>query len=968
MDTRTPDATYRLQLGERFGFNEVLALVGYFKELGVTDLYLSPIYTASPGSPHGYDVTDHSRINPELGSEEEFANLARHLHDHGMGVILDVVPNHMFILTQTNRFWYDVLENGPSSRFANYFDIDWNPPKSDLTAKVLLPFLGDQYGRVLEAGEIRIAYQDGLFGASYYDLKLPVAPRSWPHILEPSLLTLRQELGEDTAEVLELESIITALAHLPSRTEANRAKVRERYREKEIIKRRLMALCEMSAAVDAAVHRSVEEINGRKGDPRSFDRLELLLADQGYRLCYWQVAADEINYRRFFDINELAAICVEVPTVFSAVHHIIFRLARERLIDGLRIDHIDGLLNPAQYLLDLGQGFAAAQREAEQQIKSATDAATDLPYFLVVEKILNSGERLPRWPIHGTTGYEFLNMVSGLLLDRAGVDAIAENYALLTAGPRRFSEVVHESKKLVLRVAMSAELTVLARKLDRISEQDRATRDFTLISLKDALAELIACFPVYRTYVRPEDGSIADDDRRHIQQAIDCACQHNPTTNNSIFDFIRSLLLLESPHGLSEAEQDERSNFVRRFQQLTGPVMAKGLEDTAAYRYFPLAVQNEVGGNPGRPPCSVEDFHRFNAQRLIDFPHGLSTTATHDTKRGEDVRARLAVLSECPESWRDAVVRWRTKNACHRVIISEAEVPDANEEYLLYQTLIGAWPIGGLAAEPSFVNRIELYMEKALREAKLHTSWIKPSAEYEKAVRHFIGAILDPSRSESFLADFERFQGRIALPGFWNSLSQVVVKVASPGVPDFYQGAELWDLSLVDPDNRRPVDFTLRRSLLSELGGSAAGQAAALAEQLMLCPEDGRVKLYTTAKALAFRRHHHELFAKGAYLPIEVSGEQREYVVAFARVLGDRAVLAVVGRLYMRLGSKCRLPIGKAVWQDTSLHLPEALARFRFHEALTDRVLLATGATGRRSLEVGAVLQHLPVALLGGAA
>lgn len=427
MNPRTPGATYRLQLNKQFGFKEVLALVGYFKELGVTDLYLSPIYTASPGSLHGYDVIDHSRINPELGSEEEFAGLARHLHDQGMGVILDVVPNHMFILTQTNRFWYDVLENGPSSRFAQYFDIDWNPPKSDLTAKVLLPFLGDQYGRVLEAGEIRIAYQDGLFGASYYDLKLPVAPRSWPHILEPSLLTLRQELGEDAAEVMELESIITALAHLPSRTEANRAKVRERYREKEIIKRRLLALCEMSAAVDAAVHRSVKDINGSKGDPRSFDRLERLLADQGYRLCYWQVAADEINYRRFFDINELAAICIEIPTVFSAVHQILFRLVGERLIDGLRIDHIDGLLNPAQYLWELGQGFRAARLETEQQVGSATEVTTEPPCYLVVEKILDSGERLPRWPIHGTTGYEFLNMVSGLLLDRAGVDAIAEN-------------------------------------------------------------------------------------------------------------------------------------------------------------------------------------------------------------------------------------------------------------------------------------------------------------------------------------------------------------------------------------------------------------------------------------------------------------------------------------------------------------------------------------------------------------
>lgn len=966
MGTRIPRATYRLQLSHMFRFADVLALVDYFEQLGVSELYLSPILKAVPGSAHGYDVTDPQQLNPELGSEEDFASLARALRSRGMGIILDVVPNHMCIKSPANRFFADVLENGPSSRFAPYFDIDWHPPKTDLAAKVLLPFLGDQYGRVLEAGEIRVAYQEGSFFASYYDLELPVAPRSWPHLLEPVLTMLRTELSSDANEVLELESIVTALAHLPGRTDLDLPKVRERYREKEIIKRRLMTLTKHSPRALAAIERSLLDLNGQRGDPRSFDRLEMLLEDQGYRLCYWRVAADEINYRRFFDINELAAIRVEAPGVFASVHELIFKLVKAGHITGLRVDHIDGLLDPAKYLAELGEGFRDAQRGAR-----ASGAASDAgipPCYLVVEKILDVKERLPSWPIHGTTGYEFLNTVGGLFLDPEGLAAITDVHASFTGLRQRFADVLYESRKLVMQVAMSAELTVLSRKLDRISEQHRATRDFTLISLSAALAELIACFPVYRTYIRPEDGYVSEDDRRHISTAIEAARRRNPATDGSLFDFLASLLFLVAPPGLSPNELADRSDFVRRLQQLTGPVMAKGLEDTACYRFVPLAAQNEVGGHPGRSAVSPADFHHFNLAQATGFPHSLTATSTHDTKRGEDVRARLAVLSECPQDFAAAVNRWRDQNASHREVLAGSEAPDASDEYLLYQTLLGAWPADGFTHFPSFVVRVQQYMEKALREAKVHTSWISPKVDYERAMHRFIEAILDPQRSPTFLADLQDFHRRIAPAGYYNSLSQVVLKIASPGVPDFYQGCELWNLSLVDPDNRRPVDFEQRRHLLTDLGRERTADPATLAERLLRTPEDARVKMFVTQRGLLFRKAHHEAFTSGRYIPLEVIGSKQSHVLALARALEDRVALAVVGRHYLRLHSGDGLPIGSDVWGDTKLVVPRSLGTLVLQEALTDRTLFAEETSEGLVLNVGDVLARLPVALVGGAA
>jgi len=633
---RVPSATYRLQLNRSFNFVGASAIVDYLWNLGITDGYASPIFTTRPGSMHGYDVVDHGQVNPDLGSESEFMDLGRKLRDRGMGLVLDVVPNHMCIADPGNRWWNDVLENGPSSPMARHFDIDWNPPKADLVAKVLLPILGDQFGRVLENQQIRVEYEAGAFVLRCYDMRLPVAPRTWGHVLQPALQTLRPDLGEEHAVVLEMESIITALDHLPLRTETDPARVRERQREKEVIKRRLDTLLTESADARRAVDASLGNLNGAKDDPSSLVRLERLLDDQGYRLSFWRVASDEINYRRFFDINELAAIRVEEPDVFAAVHDLVLRMAREGLVTGLRIDHVDGLFDPDKYLRDLQDSWAQATG------REATDGR---PCYVVVEKILGSAEPLrSQWPVHGTTGYEFLNLLGGLFVHPDGAGALRSVAERFTGNRRRFADIAYESKKLVLRAAMSSELTVLARKLDLISEQHRFSRDFTLNSLQDALRELIACFPVYRTYVRAEDPAVSPADRREIEIAIREARRRNPATSASIFDFLASVLLREDPDGLDEAARAERRDFALRLQQLTGPVMAKGVEDTAFYRYFPLAALNEVGGEPDRGGVTLDEFHRRNGERLQRWPDSLSATATHDGKRGEDVRARLAVL------------------------------------------------------------------------------------------------------------------------------------------------------------------------------------------------------------------------------------------------------------------------------------------------------------------------------------
>ncbi len=920
---RIPLATYRLQLRSDFTLSDAAGIVDYLDDLGVTDLYISPIFTAQTGSAHGYDVVDHGCVSPALGGEEALENLAARLKERGMGLILDMVPNHMGIGDESNRMWWDVLENGPSSPFAGFFDIDWNPPKMDLENQVHLPVLGDQYGLVLEKGELKLDYREGSFVVRYYDRVFPIAPRSANHILTLLLEKVRAGLPPENEAVMELESIITHHRNLPLRTETDPERIRERQREKEVARRRLQTLVAERPEITAMLDETILAMNGRPGDPRSFDALDALLNDQAYRLCYWRVAADEINYRRFFDVNELAAVRVEAPEVFTAVHDLALRLAGRGIVTGLRIDHIDGLHDPQRYLDDLQEGY-----------RSASGRDEDL--YVVVEKILGAREALhSAWRTGGTVGYDFLNRVNGLFVRRENAAAFVDLYRRLAGVSSSFTEVAHASKKFILLIALTSETHVLARKLDRISEQHRWSRDFTASSLKFALREVIAAFPVYRSYMR--DGAVDPEDRRLVETAIREAKRRNPATSPSLFDFIASVLLAEDPPGLTDADRALRRDLVMRFQQLTAPVMAKGIEDTAFYRWYPLASLNEVGGDPARFGISTQEFHERNLERLNDWPHALLSTSTHDTKRGEDTRSRLDVLSEIPEAWARAVSRWREMNRGHRTEIDGEETPNANEEYLIYQTLVGTWPFEGLsdATRPDYESRIARYMEKAFREAKQRTSWINPNEPHDEAVRGFIRALLAPAPRGSgagFLRDFATFVRPIQRAGAWNSLAQIVLKTASPGVPDFYQGCEFWDLSLVDPDNRRPVDFTARREAMRRVDAVlASGDFAPLAEQ----PENGHLKLLVTRQALALRRRNRELFESGEYEGLSARGEHADRVVAFARCRGAKSVIAVVGRFWLTSpGGAAYDEVTGDVWENTSLVLPAALAG-RYRNALT---------------------------------
>jgi (1->4)-alpha-D-glucan 1-alpha-D-glucosylmutase len=977
--TRIPSSSYRLQLNNQFTFKQAVGLVEYLDDLGISDCYISPLLAARAGSLHGYDITDHSRFNPEIGDEAEFAGFAQLLKDRRMGLILDVVPNHMCIAHGANQWWNDVLENGPSSPYARFFDIDWLPPKPDLAEKVLLPMLGEQYGRALEKQELRLGYERGAFFVRYYETRLPIAPRTYTHILEPLLEELRGRNQVSPHDLMELESIITALRYLPPRSETDEARLKERHREKEVIKRRLdklIAECEEARRVLPEV---LTEINGEPGNPRSFNRLERLLADQAYRLSYWRVAADEINYRRFFDINELAAIRVEEPEVFAAVHRLIFQLISQGQVTGLRTDHVDGLFDPVQYLNDLqvgcleslNQSFGAAVYASQMTSQSQYATATALSVYIVAEKIFGHDEILrPDWIAHGTTGYGFMNLLNGVFVDTAGEQAFQTLYRRFAGLVINFPDLVYESKKLILGVAMSSELTVLARKLDRISEQQRFSRDFTFNSLQYALGEVIASFPIYRTYTRFNQKEVNDEDQRHIRRAIREASQRNPAISRSIFDFIGSLLLLEDPEGLSEEEIAERRNFVLRFQQLTGPVMAKGMEDTAFYRYFPLASLNEVGGDPARFGITAEVFHDKNQQRMHERPHGLSATSTHDTKRSEDVRARLNVLSEMPAQWYRNILRWQKLNQDYKTRRTGTEAPDANDEYLIYQTLVGTWPLShSIEDRPGneldeFSRRIEEYVIKAIREAKVHTSWISPNEAYEHGVRRFIRAILEIAPENRFLNEFTEFQQTISRAGMFNSLSQTLLKITSPGVPDFYQGTEIWDFSLVDPDNRRPVDFTQRRKLLAEIRETERGDLLGFVERMMKRPEDGRIKMYLMKRALNFRRAQHELFATGDYQPLEVAGSKKDHVIAFSRTLRNRSVIVATGRFFSRLGPPDRLPIGRDAWNETLIVMEKKMRFCRYRDVFTGEALAVSEQNNRNGLSLADLFSRLPVAMI----
>ena len=877
---RIPTSTYRLQLHKDFTFDDAAKCADYLKALGISHVYCSPYLQAAPGSMHGYDVVDHQKLNEELGGEGGHARFCMRLNELGVGQVLDIVPNHM-ALGVKNRYWWDVLENGASSRYATWFDIDWHPAEVKLQNKVLIPVLGDQYGRILSAGEIKLEHREECFQVRYMDHVFPVAPRS---------LSIVLSRAAEYAHHDALNFIADSFSRLPSPESTDREVILARHRDRNVIYRLLKRLCEEEPEVVAAIHRAEEELNADD------DALDQMLNQQQYRLAYWRTADQELGYRRFFDVNTLIGLRVERAHVFEATHNRILEWLENGVLDGVRVDHPDGLRDPQQYF--------------DRLRSRAPDA------WIVGEKILEPGEFLPEsWPIEGTSGYDFLNVCNSLMVDGSGLNQLTTIYREFTHEPVDFESVAHDKKVNVEQEALGSDVNRLTSLFVEICESNLDRRDYTRAEIRRALREVASCFSVYRTYVVPDRDEVLPEDRNYIDKAVAQAKERRQDLDAGLLDFIGDVLALRSRGG-------RESEFLLRFQQFTSPVMAKGVEDTAFYCFNRMIGLNEVGGAPDSNGLSLDAFHGYCAKMQATHPLTMTTLSTHDTKRADDVRARLAVISELPGRWKSVVGRWSRSNAQFRT----GSYPDRNTECFLYQTLVGAWPIDG--------DRLAAYMEKAVREAKQQTSWTQQNREFEDALRSFIERILE---SKVFVSDLENFVGRVLYAGRINSLAQTLLKFTAPGVPDTYQGSELWDLSLVDPDNRRPVNYELRREMLDEL------QRGMNAEEIMRRMDSGLPKLWVANCALHLRREHPEWFgAEAAYTPIIAEGAKREHLVAYRR--GD-CVAAFAPRWPLKLAGN---------WAATTVEVPAG----KWKNILTGETLMG----GR--MRVQALLRQFPVALL----
>ena len=953
----TPRATYRFQLNKNFPFDRAAELAPYLRRLGVSHVYASPIMTAREGSVHGYDVVDPARVNPELGGDEGFARLAATLTANGLRLIVDIVPNHMAAGSR-NRWWMDVLENGPSSAYAPFFDVAWNPsPGAGVEDKIILPTLGDHYGSVLERGELQLSHDEDGLAVNYWETRLPLDPKTYAAVLAHAA----EHLDEGSPEWRELEALLTRIEALPPRNDTSADALTARRCGVAEIKQRLSQLNAAQPAIRARIDASIAAFNGTPGDAHSFDLLDALLGEQAYRLAYWRVASQEINYRRFFDVAELISLRIGREDVFDAVHERILEMAAAGQVDGLRVDHIDGLYDPTGY----------AQRLRERLTTHGRDSS-----YLVVEKILTGAESLPDdWPVDGTTGYDFLIDVNGVFVDPVGISTLDAAYTRFTGLTDPFAQVVFDAKRQVMAELFGGEITGLARRLDALTEHDRYGRDLTIRELGQAVSQLIAAFPVYRTYIRSD--AVSPRDRATIDDAFQAALARTPY-NRRALEFVRRVLTLDLPTSASNEQREDWLRFVMRFQQYTSPIMAKGHEDTALYRYNRLISLNDVGGEPGRPGIAPAEFHRRNAHRQTRWPATMNTTSTHDTKRSEDVRARINVISELADAWAARVDAWHVANERAKSVVHDRIVPDGNAEWFMYQTLAGAWPLEDDGRD-TFRERIQDYLVKAFREAKVHTSWTRPDADYEAAIAAFVATILTPADDEHpnpFLDDFADVRQRIAYYGALNSLAQTLLKITVPGVPDFYQGTELWDFSLVDPDNRRPVDYARRAAALDAM--STRGGNEEEARELLEHWQDGRVKLMVTSAALAARAEHVELFTWGGYLPLETLGARAAHACAFARRHADAWALVVTPRLMARLAlireqeahpdnatrddarlPACAAPLGAASWGDTRLALPEG-APDRWRDAFTNATLDAADG----ELPLADIFATFPVALL----
>jgi (1->4)-alpha-D-glucan 1-alpha-D-glucosylmutase len=929
---RLPRATYRLQMRAEFDFAQLADLVGYLDDLGISDVYLSPIFRASPGSTHGYDICDHNEVNPELGGIDGLMKVSGPLAERGMGLLADFVPNHMGIEGPYNWRWIDVLENGHDSRFASFFDIQWNPPHTLWHDKILVPMLHDFYGRVLEAGEIQLRYLEGAFWVCYRTLRFPLRPESYGAILER--LAWFKNPGTPVAQKLEQLSLqFRSLPHAAAGESLEAAQ--QRNRQRDALRHELVRLIE-SENLGADLEEVLAALNGHAGHPASFDNLHQILEEQNYRLAFWKSGTHEINYRRFFAIDTLVGVHMEQADVFDDTHRLLRYLLEKGVVTGVRIDHIDGLWDPAQYLQRLS---SIGTRENE-------------PAYVLVEKILTEGEQLPAdWAVHGTAGYEFAGALVDLFIDSGAEAAFTRLYRDFSGQALDPHEQACQIKLFVMEDMFPNAIESLALDLALQVKSDRRWRDWTLNDLRLAISRTIACLSVYRTYRRAgHKMSLADIGV--VERAVSATLRRNHSSDPTPFLFLQQLWTGGYPDATAEQPELEAwaDGWVSKLQQYTGAIMAKSIEDTFFYRYVRFFGANEVGHHPadfGRP---VSVFHEANQRRLAQWPGSMLSTSTHDTKVSEDVRARLLALSELPGRWEQALKNWSAANRGFKTEVDGVPAPDANEEYLLYQILLGAWPFREEEVDDVFRDRIKNYMRKALSESKANTSWSAPNEPWLQACDDFIGALLDREKAAGFWESFRPFAAEIAWRGMNLSLVQVALKATAPGVPDFYQGTELWDLSLVDPDNRRPVDYARRRELLATLEKSTL-------DELLESWTDGRIKQHLIRSILRHRREQPALFSRGAYTPIAVAGEQASRIVAFLRQDGPEQLLVVALR---HLGPEETRDI-RRICGDAVLEMPATPTTW-------DDLFSPRQVAGRATrLPVAMLLEKLPVGVFRAA-
>ncbi len=892
-----PRSTYRLQFTPSFTFNNAFEIQDYLFDLGISHIYASPIFTATPGSDHGYDITDPSSINPELGGEEEFNKLTDSLKKYPLYWLQDVVPNHM-AFNGHNPFLVSILENGPQSPYFHFFDIDWDHPYESIHNKVLAPFLGQFYGRALEQGEIQLVYDIEGLGIKYYDLRLPLRIDTYTEVFTHNLPSLKRRLGKEHPDYIHFLGIIYMFRNQPE-VEEKLLDIDDHIR---FVKQLLWNLFQSSEDIREYILEIISFYNGQRGDPASYNPIDALLEKQYFQLSYWKVASEEINYKRFFNVNGLISLNVDHKEVFQATHKLVARLLRQNRIQGLRIDHIDGLYDPAMYLA---------------RIHEISDNC-----YTVVEKILEGDEKLPgSWNTEGTTGYDFMNKLCGIFIQTKNHQEFSRLYSNFTNIRTMTEELMYDKKRLIIRMHLSGELDNLARQLKMISSHYRYSSDLTFSGLKEAIEEVMVYFPIYRTYVSSRDFS--EQDHNIIRRGINRAAAQKIKLRFEL-EFLQKVLLLDFEEHIPENIKVEWLDFVMRFQQFTGPLLAKGMEDTVFYIFNRLLALNEVGGNPGIFGYPLQDFHQYNIYKREHWPYTLNATTTHDTKRSEDNRMRLAVLSEIPREWNEKIRSWHNMNRPWKKIVAGKKVPDRNEEYFLYQTLIGSWPFTAEFDLTEYVKRVQDYIIKAVREAKMHTAWIEPDLNYEAAYLDYIKQILDPVKNQVFLNDFKDFQQNVAFYGVYNSLAQAVIKVTTPGIPDFYQGTELWDLSLVDPDNRRPIDFQLRRQYLQEIKLNYLHPPTDWLSEMLGNYCDGRIKLYLIFQALKLRSAFPGLLEKGTYLPLATDGLYAPSVLCYLRQDEKNKIIVILPRFVTQVISWRTSkfpPLGREVWADTSVTL-----------------------------------------------